>query len=135
MTIFPAHPCSCRCCLLRVSEQLLMAQFCCQENSSKLSCCYLEFSSPLPRSLCSSPIPSTDLQPPPTPLQTSSRGRVFIMVFIIALLSFTAGSQLHLKENKIKNQNKTVRGSTMTPELQESRVPSQRKELVLEVGG
>lgn len=80
--------------------------------------CYLLFSSPLAWSLCSSPIPSTDLQPPPTPLQTSRRGSIFIIVFVIAPHSFTAGSQLHLKGTK-KN---TVRGSALTLELHKSRV-------------
>lgn len=72
--------------------------------------------SPLPWSLCSSPIPSMDLQTPP--LQPPSRGSVFIIVFIIAPHSYTAGS-LHLKE--IKNQKNAVRGWTMIPELQKWR--------------
>lgn len=96
--------------------------------------CYLLFSSPLAWSLCSSPIPSTDVQPPPTPLQTSRRGSIFIIVFVIAPHSFTAGSQLHLKGTK-KN---TVRGSAMTLELHQSRVQVRGRNLIwssLEVDG
>lgn len=65
---------------------------------------YLLFSSSLPRSLCSSPIPSTDLKPPPAPLQTPSTGSVFIIVFIIAPHSFSVASQLHSKGTKKKPQ-------------------------------
>lgn len=79
---------------------------------------HLLLSSPSPRSLCFSPIPSTDLQPPPAPLQTSSRAGVVSIVFIIVPHSFTAGSQPHLRETPTN----AVRGSAMTAELQESRV-------------
>lgn len=117
MTIFLPQPCSSRCCWWRVNSSVLPEElqnwtFYLLLSSPEHFICY----SPLPWSLCSSPIPSMDLQTPP--LQPPSRGSVFIIVFIIAPHSYTAGS-LHLKE--IKNQKNAVRGWTMIPELQKWR--------------